>query len=277
MTPNQQKAIELYDAASRGRCGFGISGDSMRDTRQAIMHLLTGVKMPKSQCGTNAVEDAVTKAKNFALPGMETADDERAGMRAEAKAKAPANDSRIPSHEELHGMKATAAAPVQVVAVPQLFPTPPELAARMVEAADIAPGHSVLEPSAGTGAILAALPTVRPDGHVTAVEISSGLLYKLEPFADEIVCGDFLQQNGNLGKFDRILMNPPFANAQDIAHIQHAVKFLKPGGRLVAICAGGPRQHEQLKPIAATWEPLPAGTFKDSGTNVNTVLLTIEA
>jgi hypothetical protein len=52
------------------------------------------------------------------------------------------------------------------------------------------------------------------------------------------------------------------------------------GGRLVAICADGPRQNATLKPLAedsgGTWEPLPAGTFKEQGTGVNTVLLVIE-
>ena len=37
---------------------------------------------------------------------------------------------------------------MQVVVAPQLFPTPPALAARMVEAADLKPGLCVLEPSA---------------------------------------------------------------------------------------------------------------------------------
>jgi hypothetical protein len=29
----------------------------------------------------------------------------------------------------------------------------------------------------------------------------------------------------------------------------HALKMLKPGGRLVAICANGPRQNDKLRPI----------------------------
>jgi Methyltransferase small domain len=94
-----------------------------------------------------------------------------------------------------------------------------------------------------------------------------------------VVCSDFLECNGDLGKFDRVLMNPPFANGSDIKHIKHALTFLKPGGRLVAICAGGTRQAEALQPLAedsgGLWEPLPADTFKESGTAVNTVLLTI--
>jgi 16S rRNA G1207 methylase RsmC len=71
-------------------------------------------------------------------------------------------------------------------------------------------------------------------------------------------------------------MNPPFADGADIKHILHARTFLNPGGKLVAICANGPRQQAALQPLASSWEPLPAGTFKESGTNVNTVLLTIE-
>ncbi len=30
-------------------------------------------------------------------------------------------------------------------------------------------------------------------------------------------------------------MNPPFSRQQDIRHVMHAAKFLKPGGRLVAV------------------------------------------
>lgn len=180
--------------------------------------------------------------------------------------------------------RALAAVKVETVTAPQLFPTPAPLAARMVEAAGIEGGMRILEPSAGTGAILGAMGgrmfAHNPErGGAVAVEINPRLSERLrgEFPLTAVYCGDFLQMNGNLGTFDRILMNPPFANAQDVAHIQHARAMLKPGGRLVAICANGPRQAEALQPIAATWEPLPAGTFAESGTNVNAVLLTIEA
>ncbi|HEB3530052.1 TPA: hypothetical protein RZC51_001531 [Burkholderia cenocepacia] len=63
-------------------------------------------------------------------------------------------------------------------------------------------------------------------------------------------------------------------------YIRHALKFLKPGGLLVAICANGPRQAEQLRSLAEDsgrlWEPLPLGTFNESSTDVRAVLLTIE-
>jgi 16S rRNA G1207 methylase RsmC len=46
---------------------------------------------------------------------------------------------------------------------------------------------------------------------------------------DDTRQADFLECNGDLGTFDRIIMNPPFANADDIKHIMHALKMLKPG------------------------------------------------
>jgi len=169
---------------------------------------------------------------------------------------------------------------VAVVAAPQLFPTPAPLAARMVEMAEIEPGMRVLEPSAGTGRILSAVRAVAGSSIRTAVEINShlsGALRRLDPGA-YVFNTDFLQwAGGTAGTYDRIVMNPPFENAQDIAHIQHALGMLKPGGVLVALCANGPRQQAQLRPIVeqhgGSWEELPADTFAAAGTNVRTALL----
>lgn len=92
---------------------------------------------------------------------------------------------------------------------------------------------------------------------------------------EAIHCADFLACNGDLGTFDRVVMNPPFSNGQDVRHIQHAATFLRPGGVLVALCANGPRQREALQPLADYWEDLPPGTFKEAGTGVNVALLVI--
>jgi 16S rRNA G1207 methylase RsmC len=69
---------------------------------------------------------------------------------------------------------------------------------------------------------------------LSAVEIDRRLSSTLAlHHPDAIVrCADFLDcELDDLG-FDRIVMNPPFANARDTAHIRHAVRFLKEGGRL---------------------------------------------
>lgn len=185
---------------------------------------------------------------------------------------------------EFDDLRDSLKAGVQVVSAPQLFPTPPELAARMVDEAQIEQGHDVLEPSAGTGNIIKALPCVRPNGTVTAVEISRDLTQHLESLADLTFCKDFLTCNGDLGKFDRILMNPPFADGQDIEHVKHAYQFLKDGGRIVAIMGEGAFFRSDRKATEfRAWldgvgysEQLPADTFKASGTGVNTRLVVID-
>jgi phospholipid N-methyltransferase len=171
---------------------------------------------------------------------------------------------------------------VRVVSAPQLFPTPPDLAARVVALADIRPGHTVLEPSAGTGNLVRAIRDAAPGAVITAVEINRELALALaqvlggraEGFT--ATCADFLSLNGELGRFDRIVMNPPFERGADIEHIRHAYAKLAPGGRLVAICANGPRQREELGELCAAWIDLPPGSFKEQGTNVNAAIVVID-
>jgi hypothetical protein len=172
---------------------------------------------------------------------------------------------------------------VQVVSAPNLFPTPPEVARRVVELAEIKPGrHRGLEPSAGTGAIVRALfdlpfGTAFNDGtSLVAVELNGSLADALRrsfPSID-VRRSDFLVCNGDLGKFDRIVMNPPFDHGADIRHVEHARQFLAKGGRLVAIVANGPRQREKFEPIATAWVDLPPGTF--AGTNTQVAIVVIE-
>ncbi len=181
--------------------------------------------------------------------------------------------------EDFRAMEASLRAGVQVVSANQLFPTPPDVARQMVELARLEAGQEVLEPSAGAGAIWEAIAEV--GGRFFADEINPRLCEmlsnKFTP-AEQSECrnvlqADFLECNGNVGTFDRIIMNPPFENGADIQHIKHALHMLNPGGRLVAICANGPRQNEQLSPLACYWRELPAGTF--AGTGVRAALLTI--
>lgn len=170
---------------------------------------------------------------------------------------------------------------VQVVSAPQLFPTPPQLAARMVDLSGLAPGMRWLEPSVGMGAIPKAVRFRVGGAACVAVEINTLLCDQLrvrEP-GIELYNRDFLECTpDDLGLFDCILMNPPFANEQDVKHIMHALQFLKPGGELVAICAAGPARFTKLRPMieenGGLWELLPSGTFESSGTMVSSVLLT---
>ncbi|MCD0253077.1 DUF3560 domain-containing protein [Xanthomonas campestris pv. campestris] len=169
---------------------------------------------------------------------------------------------------------------VQVVVAPELFPTPATVAARMAELAGLKNGDTVLEPSAGTGALLDAVKATGHSLRIVAVEKNHDLARRLATAYEDarVIAVDFLTLTPEqLGTFAAVVMNPPFANAIDIEHIKHARTFLQPGGRLVAICAGGPRQADKLRPLVeecgGVWEQLPEGTF--AGTNVRTVLLSL--
>ena len=143
-----------------------------------------------------------------------------------------------------------------------------------------------------TGVLCKAITAAQPTAQVFAVEINSQLCELLSQtinppedkaagISKNVLQGDFLEVAGLGNQWDRIVMNPPFADGADIRHISHALKHLKPGGRLVAICANGPRQNEKLRPVVEThggaWQELPAHTFISSGTSVRTVLLSMTA
>jgi protein-L-isoaspartate O-methyltransferase len=178
---------------------------------------------------------------------------------------------------KFEALKKTLTAGIKVVSAPQLFPTPHDLAQRMASLADIQPDHRVLEPSAGTGALLNGI--TQSPREIVAVEINVSLADRLRQTQGSncrVINADFLQCNGDLGTFDRIVMNPPFQNGADVLHVRHALNKLKAGGKLVAIVAGGPKQKACLEPLADFWEELPDGTFSEQGTQVRTVLLVIE-
>lgn len=194
-----------------------------------------------------------------------------------------------PEPNVFDAMKASLKAGVQTVTAPQLFPTPPHLAERMVDMLGLIDGDRVLEPSFGTLRLVQALRSTGKTMHIVGVEINQQLCRAAYPIQEagctsefpqslEVICGDFLQPLV-MGEFDAIVMNPPFENGADIKHIAKAMQLLKEGGRLVALCANGPRQNEKLRPIVEAcggiWEVLPEGTFAAAGTQVRTVLLSV--
>lgn len=191
---------------------------------------------------------------------------------------APQDDSA--RDEKIKQLQESIKAGVQVVSAPQLFPTPPEIAEKMADLAELEPGLCVLEPSAGTGNLIKAV-LDRVDTEVLAYEINQGLCSVLEraypSYKLQVRRRDFLEVTEFQGQYPRILMNPPFENGSDIKHINHARKFLAPGGKLVALCANGPRQREAFMDIADYWENLPAGSFKSEGTGVNVALMVLTA
>jgi len=207
-----------------------------------------------------------------------------APMSAPVSGLPPRTKPRI-ERTKFDDMRDSLKAGVQVVSAPQLFPTPPDLAARMVQLADIQPQHSVLEPSAGTGSLLKAIHPKAPLS-VAAIEIDQQLTRALTaqfPYT-KVFGHDFLEYNrSGYTRFDRIIMNPPFENGADVKHVLHAWNMLAEGGVLVAIMSAGVKFHtnsdttvlRELIDEHGSMEDLPDDTFKAQGTSVRTVLITL--
>ena len=198
-------------------------------------------------------------------------------LRMENDAAGFAMREAAPRFARMAGRHENGTAPRAVTAF-QLFQTPAELARRMAATLDPKPGARILEPSAGLGRLLDALQPFNPS-EVVAVELAAdcaGELFRQEREGVTIKQRDFLTiEPEEIGTFDAVLMNPPFHMRSDIKHIEHARRFLRPSGRLVALCLAGYKRAETFQSLADTWEVLPAGTFKDAGTNVATVLFSI--
>jgi predicted RNA methylase len=165
----------------------------------------------------------------------------------------------------------------------QLYESPMNLAESMIDSL-YGYGLSMLEPSAASGRIVRA--AVNKGHEVAAVEIQPQFKKGLEALCPAVIIGDFLDvvPGEYFGNFDAIVMNPPFSRHQDIKHVLHAWKFLRRGGQMRAIVSpsftfkfarsGAPKMFaEFLESVGAKHEPLPAGTFKASGTMVKTMLI----
>lgn len=195
------------------------------------------------------------------------------------------------------------------------FYTPRGLALRMCNAVEVVANDFALEPSAGRGAIVSVLLERGADVLAVDIDPRNvTALYDLPRRSKpsqlySVQQGDFL----TMPPLDAIghqlpsvaVMNPPFSRNQDIAHVRRAFDMLAPGGRLAAImsahwtfgqepaCAAfrqfigypdmrGVRHPAQVVNMrsdpsvaSASTELLPAGTFRESGTNVAAVLVVL--
>jgi hypothetical protein len=142
-------------------------------------------------------------------------------------------------------------------------------------------GLRVLEPSCGDGRIMDAL---RGAGaRVFGVEVDAGRVVEAKNRGHLVLRRNFLEvepgvAGGLWSDFDLVVMNPPFYGRHYAKHVRHALRFLKPGGKLVAILPATARyDHCLLDDLRPDWEDLPVGAFAESGTNVCTTVATIRA
>lgn len=157
------------------------------------------------------------------------------------------------------------------------FPTPEPLGYKMVEWAGLGEGDSVLEPSAGHGAIARYVPKTN---EMVSIEPSQSLFTKLQLRAGGLgrkFLNNTFENYALNNKHDVIVMNPPFgkAGALAIQHVDKAFKHLDEGGRIVAIIPRGStdkkfdKWYNEQKNVAMRAEVnLPDILFHQAGTRV---------
>ena len=168
----------------------------------------------------------------------------------------------------------------------QFFGTPEAVADRIVSHIDIISDSSkVLEPSAGTGALIKAVRKRNQTVIIDAFEAmpeNRKVLQQMQRV--NIVGDDFLKSDTSI-KYDIIVANPPFSKNQDVTHVLRMYEHLKDGGRLVAIMS--PHwQHSQdkksqqfrdfLQSVSGQVNEIDEGAFAESGTNIKTYFVVID-
>lgn len=155
----------------------------------------------------------------------------------------------------------------------QFYWSPPDVVAAAIDYAGIysrVPALRVLEPSCGDGRILDAL---RAKGcQAFGIEYHAGRAEQARAKGHRVLTANFLECP-TTPEFDVVVMNPPFYGRHYVKHVRHALKFLKPGGILVAILpATAHYDHQELE---GDWRDLPVGSFAEAGTNVPTGILRV--
>lgn len=166
----------------------------------------------------------------------------------------------------------------------QFYPTPSWLAKDMVERANISYSDSfeLLEPSAGTGAILQYMVQYTAS-KCTAIELNKKNVEYLRKLGFKVQNTSFENYALNTNKrFDRVIMNPPFAKEMDLRHTALAFNLLKEGGKLVGLVAENSLYYarevtqlfnQQISRLNVKLTEIQHGAFIESGTSVDITMI----
>lgn len=166
----------------------------------------------------------------------------------------------------------------------QFFETPAEVADWLVMlAGGINEADTVLEPSAGRGALIKAIHRACSSVTVECYELmpeNREFLYSL----DNVIILDEDFTKDSVGSYTKIIANPPFSNNQDIEHVRIMYKLLEKGGTLAAITSSHWKIASEkkcvdfrnwLEEVHGEVFEIGAGEFKESGTSISTMAVVI--
>ena len=117
----------------------------------------------------------------------------------------------------------------------EFYPTPPEIAGKLLAAVDWNRVETILEPSAGRGDLLEY--AIRRNGYrqgrdIDCIELDPNLRAILIGKGFRVVHDDFLDYHTRK-RYNLILMNPPFADGDK--HLLHALELCEHGGQIACV------------------------------------------
>lgn len=167
----------------------------------------------------------------------------------------------------------------------QFFETPDGVADWLVMlAGGIHEDDTVLEPSAGRGALIKAIHRACPSVMVECYELMPENREFLHSLGNVILLGEDFAKD-SIGSYSKIIANPPFVNNQDIDHVRLMYERLEEGGTLAAITSPHWKFASEKKCAAfRQWIDevhgqvfeIGAGEFKESGTSISTMAVVIK-
>ena len=165
----------------------------------------------------------------------------------------------------------------------QFYRTPDAIADDMAKELDYVsrPGMRILDPSCGDGALLDAVARRFRDAKTVGIEVHRERALKAAE-RHAVTVRNFLSVEP-AAIYDGVVMNPPFYGTHWSKHLRHAWKFVRPGGQLVTILPASAVIDHMDKVVKALeykgkripYTTLPLGAFKESGTNICTVMVTM--
>lgn len=163
----------------------------------------------------------------------------------------------------------------------QFFETPANLAKVLVDLAGDLKGKTVCEPSAGRGGIINHIDFPAVGACLTCIEIQEENVAHLESLGYAPVINlDFLEHDQT---YDVFIANPPFSKQQDIDHVNHMIDHANE--KVISVMsksvlwrdnAKAVDFRERVAALGGEFINVDSGTFKESGTMVETVIVVID-
>lgn len=169
--------------------------------------------------------------------------------------------------------------------VPGFYPTPMKIIRQMLDMAGVTieDVEEIYDPTAGGGAILDGVHEVYPTIKTFGVERNETLAELCREKGHDVVTGDTFQHAER--QYTTILANPPFEHDQDADQgCWYFDNLLAAGGKMVLITSSGAFAHttpaaEKFQALVREhgyYQTLPAGSFRESKTGVNTCIVYLE-